>query len=98
MASTTVFPTPVTNKKVELLRLLWENQNVAIAARLYGSDGRPSDEEALAAVGRNIDYFGGRAIKIDLRGATYDLRWYLRDCPSGTLDAIESQLLELGSP
>ena len=64
--------------KVELLRLLWENQK---SASFYGGRGPSFNVDgAKEAIDRGyIDYFCGRAIKCDLSKDVANSRLYDRD-------------------
>lgn len=85
--------------KIALLRSLWTNQ---VTASFFGSGLLPapafSDEDATKALTRGyIDYFCGRAIKLDLTKDKVDPWAYDRDAGMGTLAKIVAGLRN-GSP
>ncbi len=82
--------------KVELLKALWLNQK---SAAFFGMSIRPPAFDAVAAseaVIRDIDYFCGRAIKMNLSGDTISPRLYDRDAGEGACARVVEKLKDGG--
>lgn len=79
--------------KVELLRQLWLNMNVASFFTISGREPPPFDKQlAKLAVLRYIDYFLGRCIKTDLSLNVVNTRLYNRDAGDGKFEAIVAEM------
>jgi hypothetical protein len=67
--------------KVTLLHEMWKHQRIAAFYSLYGGQSAPefNMEEARNAIHNYIDYFCGRAIKVNLSGDVVSSYAYDRD-------------------
>lgn len=72
--------------KVDLLLALWKNQTPAAFYKMSGIEPPNFNyEKAKEAIKHYIDYYEGRAIKMDLSGDVINSRLYERDIPKGNL-------------
>lgn len=79
--------------KVELLKRLWENTQVA--SFFWGAPiAPPNFDENMAkeAVKGYIDYFAGRPIKTDISGDMADPKLYDRDAGEGKFEMVVQSL------
>lgn len=84
-------------KKVDLLKGLWENMNPASFFTMNGFPTPEFDEKlALSAVEEYIDYFQGRCIKTNISGTEVDPWLYDRDAGKDAfqkvVDAVKEEL------
>ena len=76
--------------KVELLKKLWTNMKPASFFSYHPTVSVPGFDESSArcAVKKYIDYFQGRAIKMDLSVDSIDPYLYDRDAGTGTFQRV----------
>jgi len=76
--------------KIRLLNILWANAKQPGCFSVHANPMPPGFSEAAAkvAVTKYINYFQGKAIKMDLSGNTIEPHLYDRDFAPGTVAAI----------